>query len=94
MLNEKIVITDDFTRSFTEQLGIKDWDNNWILVEGNFYLMKVFLFDKDKQPIHLTENLVFNNILDRTHFDIVRLNKINSEFIVRAKLHTQKDQKL
>ena len=94
MLNEKIVITDDFTRSFTEQLGIRDWDNNWILVEGNFYLMKVFLFDRDKQPIHLTENLVFNNILDRTHFDIVRLNKINSEFIVRAKLHTQKDQKL
>jgi hypothetical protein len=91
MLNDKIVLTDDFTRSFTEQMGIKDWDNNWILVEGNYYLMKVFLFDRDKQPIHLTENLIFNNILDKNHFDIVRLNKINSEFIVRAKLHTQKD---
>ena len=56
--------------------------------------MKVFLFDRDKHPIQLTENLVFNNILDRNHFDIIKLNKINSEFVVKAKKATQKDEKL
>jgi hypothetical protein len=56
--------------------------------------MKVFLFDRDKNPIHLTENLVFSNFIDNEHFDIIKINKINSEFIVRAKKSTGKDQKL
>ena len=94
MIDLSTVLLDDFTKTYYEQLGIKDWDSNWILIEGHYYLMKVFLFDRDKHPIYLTENLIFNNILDPNHFDIVRLNKINSEFIVKAKKATQKDQRL
>ncbi len=94
MIDAKTILVDDLSKPFTEQLGITDWDSNWILVEGNYYLIKIFLFDRDKHPIHLTENLIFNNILDRNHFDIIKLNRINSEFIVKAKKATAKDQKL
>lgn len=47
--------------------------------------MKVFLFDREKEPIHLTDNLIFSNLIDRNHFDIIKINSINSEFIVKAK---------
>jgi hypothetical protein len=56
--------------------------------------MKVFLFDRDKNSIHLTENLIFSSFIDNEYFDIIKINKINSEFIVRAKKPTNKDQKL
>lgn len=94
MLDASTLLVDDLNNPYTTQLGIKDWDSNWILIEGNYYLMKIFLFDRDKHPIHLTDNLVFNNILDSAHFEIIKHNSIKSEFIVRARRATEKDQKL
>lgn len=91
---KSIVLKDGSGKTYYEQLDLKDWDSNWILIEGNYYLMKVFLFDRDKHPIFLTENLIFNNILDPAHFEIIKLNPIHSEFVVRAKKATRPDQKL
>jgi len=91
MLDAKTFLIDDMTKSYTEQLGVTEWDSNWILVEGNYYLIKIFLFDRDKHPIQLTDNLVFNNIIDPSHFEVVKINKIKSEFIVKAKKATLKD---
>lgn len=92
MLDAKtFLIADDLSRPFTSQLGIKDWDSNWVLVEGNYYLLQVFLFDRDKHPIHLTENLVFSHLLDADHFDLVKVNLISSEIVVRAKKATLPD---
>ena len=65
-----------------------------MLVEGNYYLMNIFLFDRDKHPIQLTDNLIFNSIIDLNHFEVVKMNKIKAEFIVKAKKATAKDQKL
>ena len=47
--------------------------------------MKVFLFDTDKNPITLTDNLVFNNVINLEYFELVMSNKIQSEFLVKAK---------
>lgn len=65
-------------------MNINSWDNNWILIKDHFYLLKVFLFDREKNPITLTENLIFQNILDPEFFELIKINKINSEIIVRA----------
>lgn len=72
-------------------MNISSWDNNWILVEGHYYLLKVFLFDRDKNSIFLTENCIFKNHIDHEHFDVIKSNKIHSEFIVRAKKTTVKN---
>ena len=90
----KAPVRDEDGKTYYEQLGVSEWDSNWILIEGHSYLMRVFLFDRDKHPIYLTDNLVFNNILDPAHFEVVKFNPINSEFIVRAKKATRSDQKL
>lgn len=38
------------------------------MVENHYYLLKVYLYDKDKNLIHMTDNLVFKNILDSQYF--------------------------
>jgi hypothetical protein len=94
MLASSSILVDDPKRSFQDQLGVSEWDSNWILVEGNYYYMKIFVFDRDKNQILLSDNLLFNNAIDLTHFELVKVNKIKSEFVVRAKKATEKDQKL
>ncbi len=42
----------------------------------------------------MTDNLVFNNILDSQYFEIVKTNKISSELVIRAKKATLKNQKV
>ena len=72
--------------SFADQLKIdtKSWESNWILVEEHIYLLKVFIFDRDKMMIELTENLIFSNFINPEYFQILKTNKISSEIIVRA----------
>jgi hypothetical protein len=61
------------------------------MVENHYYLLKVYLYDKDKNLIHMTDNLVIKNILDSQYFEVVKTNKISSELIVKAKKATAKN---
>lgn len=84
----KNLLIDDLNNPFTEQLGVKSWDNNWVLIEDHYYLIKLFLFDKDKNNIFLTDNTVFKSEYLTEYFELVKENKIKSEYIVRAKKET------
>lgn len=64
------------------------------MVENHYYLLKVYLYDKDKNLIHMTDNLIFKNILDSQYFEVVKTNKISSELVIRAKKATLKNQKV
>jgi hypothetical protein len=59
------------------------------MVEGHFYFIKIFVFDKDKNPIHLTANLVFEHTINTEYFDIIKKNSIESEVILYAKKTTE-----
>ena len=49
------------------------------------------LYDSDKNLIHMTDNVVINNVIDSEYFDVIKINKINSEIIVKAKKPTLKN---
>jgi hypothetical protein len=53
---------------------VSSWDTNWVLVEGRYYLVKIFVFDKEKRNISLTSNLVFKTTVDGTYLEIVKRN--------------------
>lgn len=93
MLDSRTLLKDSFANPYFKQLNITEWDNNWILIRDHYYLVKLFLFDRDKNPIQLTVNLVFKNIFDPEFFDVIKINKISSEVIVRAKQVTPKNHK-
>ena len=84
MLRQTTLLSGDL--SLAEQLKIdpKNWESNWILVEEHIYLIKVFIYDREKMMIELTDNLVFSNYINMEHFEILKTNKISSEIIVRA----------
>jgi hypothetical protein len=63
-------------------------------VQDHYYLFKVNLYNKEKHLIHLTDNIVINNVIDLDYFEIVKTNKISSEIVVKAKKPTSKSQKL
>ena len=73
MTTSKTLLVNDLQKSYQSQLNVTTFDNNWILVEGHIYLIKVFLFDKEKNQIQLTKNLVFKNSIlkELVHFDIL-----------------------
>jgi len=71
---------------------VTSWDNNLYLVEGHYYILKVELYDKDKNAITLTENLIIKNLIDLEYFEIVKTRKA-SELLIRAKKTTPKNQK-
>ena len=50
------------------------WENNWILVESHFYLLKVYLYDRDKNQIQISNNMVFSNIFDPEYFDVIKIS--------------------
>lgn len=77
VLNEK-----DIEKSFSKQLNVTEWDNNWVLIEGHTYLLKVYLFDKDRHLIRLGENTIFKYDLLAKHFKLIKENIISSELIV------------
>lgn len=64
------------------------------MVENHYYLLKIYLYDKDKNLIHMTDNLIFKNILDSQYFEVVKTNKISSELVIRAIKPTLKNQKV
>lgn len=70
------------------------WEKNNYLVENHYYLLKVSIYDSDGNKIHLTDNIIIKNIIDKEYFEIVKSNKLNSEIIVKAKKTTLKNQKI
>lgn len=44
-------------QSLQHQLNVTSWDQEWVLVEENVYLIQVQLLDKESNPIILTKNL-------------------------------------
>lgn len=91
LVEDKVLLVDASQKSFQDQLSINAWDNNWILVQEHYYLFKVNLYDGDKHMIHLTDNIVIKNAIDSDYFDIIKVNKINSEIILKAKKPTPKN---
>lgn len=84
-------ITDKLSRSFDpkgfgknsyqRQLGVEQWDNQWVLVEKRKYLVKAALYDEHNNKIHLSDNLNFGNFIDTTHLKTIHINKISSEIL-------------
>ena len=92
---DKLLIAKDSKSSFENQLNITaGWDNNWYLVQNHYYLFKVFIYDRDKHPIIMSENMLIHSSINPEYFDIVMANSLNSEVIVRAKKTTLKNQKI
>ncbi len=52
------------------------------------------MFDREKNPIFLTENLVFKNFVDTEYFDAIKKNPIETELILFAKKATENNYKL
>lgn len=70
------------------------WENNWYLVKDHIYLLKVFIYDRDKNPIVMSDNMVIQTVIDKKYFDIILSNHISSEVIIRAKNITGQNQKI
>ena len=70
------------------------WENNWILVESHFYLLKVYLYDRDKNQIQISNNMVFSNIFDTEYFEVIKISKVKNEIVVKARKPTIKNQRI
>ena len=55
--------------------------------------MKAEIYDKDKNLIELTENIILNNQIDLKYFEIITTDKKNSEILIKAKQVTPKNVK-
>jgi hypothetical protein len=75
-------------------LGVTSWDSNWVLIENHYYLISIFLFDKNNNKIFLTDNTKFTNNYKDEYFELIKTNKIKSEFVVKAKKETLANSKL
>ena len=57
----------------------------WVLVIERVYLVKAKLMDKEGNSIMLTKNLNFESDFDKNYFELLAINPIGSEMIVRVK---------
>lgn len=64
------------------------------MVQGHYYLLKVYLYDGDKHQIHMTDNVAIKNLIDSEYFEIVKTNKINSEVVIKAKKPSKQNHKI
>lgn len=92
--NEKYKNLDE-SKDFREQLELKliDLSNDWTLVENHIYYFNIELFDNEKDLIDLTDNLDFKTELSDEYFEILKVNKIKSQLIVRTKKATPNKEK-
>jgi len=70
-LKNEIIGGEKNQRSLQKQLKVTEWDDLWILVEDGYYLIQMVVKDKDEREITITENLMFNSIIDDSLFTIV-----------------------
>jgi hypothetical protein len=94
LIDDKLLVVESPDVSYQGQLNVSVWDNNWILVKGHYYLVKAFIYDRDKNFITMTDNIMISNSIDPEYFEVVQSNKINSEVIVRAKKETPRNHKI
>jgi len=80
------------TSSFEEQLGVETWSQSWIWVEGKTYIIKVLLFDRDHNPIILSDNVEFSHFIDEKFLKLIDKNLIGSELIVKVDKHDHTDE--
>jgi len=52
------------------------------MVEGKTYLIRVLLYDRERNEILLTKNLDFGHAFDKKLFSVIDQNLIGSELIV------------
>jgi hypothetical protein len=64
MLTRNTLLVEGLHNPYRQQLGVTEWDHNWVLVQDHYYLLSIYIYDKDKNPIQLTENLVFQNLIN------------------------------
>ena len=74
----------DSKKRLQRQLGVKKWQDNWVLVRERYYLIKVYLLDKEMNPIKLTENLDFKHKIDSSLIEVVANNSIHSEILIKT----------
>ena len=72
-------------KSLQKQLGVEEWDDMWIMVEGNQYLVSLELQDKEGLPITLTPNLQFESTFNSTFFEVISSNLMKNEILIRVK---------
>lgn len=63
-------------------------------MEGHYYLLKAYIYDRDKNPITMTDNLVIENMIDKEYFEVIRTNLIKSEVVIKAIKATSKGTKI
>lgn len=85
---KKLVNLKEKVSSFASQLNVTNYQNNWIMVEGKTYLVRVHLFDKDRNSILLTKNLEFTHSFDKNFFKIIDQNSIGSELLIKVATHS------
>lgn len=61
------------------------------MVEGKTYLVKVLLYDKDRNQILMTSNLEFGHAFDSKFFTVVDQNLVGSELIVQVAAHSTEE---
>lgn len=88
MLTRNNLLVEGLHNPYRQQLDVTEWDHNWVLVQDHYYLLSIYIYDKDKNPIQLTDNLVFQNLINDEYFEVIKINKIKSEFILKAKKPT------
>ena len=60
-----------------------DLQDNHILIEEHFYMLKMHLYDKDNHKITLTDNLRFKSLeLEGMWIRVDRINSIGSEVVI------------
>lgn len=91
---DKTIVLKESRHSYQKQLNVASWENNWYLVKDHLYLLKVSIYDRDKNPIYISDNMVIQALIDKKYFDIILANTISSEVIVRAKTLTPQNQKI
>jgi len=91
---ERVTTLNEKRNDWHEHLQVEEWDNNWMLVQGHVYYLKIFLFDKAHNNIKLTENLRFKTSIPLEYFEVIKVNHINSEMVVRAVLPTPGNDKI
>lgn len=64
---------------------MEEWDDMWIMVEGNQYLVSLELQDKEGLPIILTPNLQFESTFNSTFFEVLSSNLMKNEILIRVK---------
>lgn len=66
--------------------------DDWTLVQGRYYLVKLFLFDDKQKRISLTDNTQLSFTIDSEFLSTQDQNGIGSRFIVRAERLTRGQQ--